>query len=144
MHFRQLLVSVLTVAAVIGLVGCAASSAKRHAESMMCGNYMCSICIAARPWADDHDGYLPSDLRSMSDYLPTNFLICPGDHSRKPAASWASFTPAQSSYEIVTPHLKDGDTNGVFLRCKIHGHLGYGDGTIFDGVRRRKKIDVPE
>jgi hypothetical protein len=53
---------------------------------------------------------------------------------------WAVFTPADSSYEIVTPGLKDGDTNGVFLRCRIHGYLGYADATVFDGVRRRTKI----
>jgi hypothetical protein len=144
MHFRQRLVLVLKVAAVIGLAGCAASPAKQRAESISCGNYMCSLGCVARLWADDHDGYLPSDLGSMCDWCPTIVLICPGDHSRKPAASWASFTPAQSSYEIVTPHLKDGDTNGVFLRCKIHGNLGYADGTVFDGISRRTKIPVAE
>ena len=61
-------------------------------------------------------------------------------HGRQAAANWVTFTPADSSYEIVTPGLPDGDTNGVFLRCKIHGHLGYADATVFDGVRRRTKI----
>jgi hypothetical protein len=68
-------------------------------------------------------------------------LICPGDHVRKPATNWAAFTPENSSFEIVTSNLVDGDPNGVFLRCKIHGdHIGYSDGTVFDGIRRRTKI----
>lgn len=126
---------------VVGALVVAAPWAKRKAESVSCGNYMASIGCAARLWAEDHDGHLPSDLLSMSNEVITpKILVCPGDHARQPAASWAVFTPADSSYEIVTPGLKDGDTNGVFLRCKIHGHLGYADATVFDGVRRRTKI----
>lgn len=103
---------------------------------------MCSICIAARTWAMDNNDYMPSDFLSMSNELATpRVLVCPGDHSRRPAASWASWTPDQSSYEIVTPHLPEGDANGVFLRCKVHhDHLGYADGTVFDGIARRTKV----
>jgi hypothetical protein len=66
-------------------------------------------------------------------------LICPGDHSRQPATNWSAFDSSHSSYEVVTTNLLAGDTNGVFMRCKIHGHLGYADGTVFDGSRRRTK-----
>jgi hypothetical protein len=126
---------------VVSALVIAAPMAKRKLESVACGNYMASIGCAARLWAGDHDGHLPSDLLSMSnEVIAPKILVCPGDHSRQPSASWATFTPANSSYEIVTPGLRDGDTNGVFLRCKIHGHLGYADATVFDGVRRRKKI----
>lgn len=126
---------------VVGALVVAAPWAKRKAESVSCGNYMASIGCAARLWAEDHDGHLPADLLSMSNEVITpKILVCPGDHARQPAASWSVFTPADSSYEIVTPDLKDGDTNGVFLRCKIHGHLGYADATVYDGVRRRTKI----
>jgi hypothetical protein len=75
-----------------------------------------------------------------NELIMTKILICPAEHKRQPAASWASFTSENSSYEILVGGLRDGDTNGVFLRCKIHGHLGYADGTVFDGVRRRLKI----
>jgi len=137
MHVRHPIAYVLTITAVISLLGCTA--AKRRANAVSCGNYMCSIGCAARIWAGDHDGYWPSDLLSMSNELSTTkILICPGDDSRKPGP-WATFNPTQSSYEIVTPHLRDGDTNGVFLRCKIHGYLGYADGSVFDGVSRRAK-----
>lgn len=130
---------VLMLAACVLVV--AASWGKRKAESAQCGNHMASIGCAARLWASEHDDHLPSDLLSMSnEVIATKILICPGDHSRPPAASWATFIPTDSSYEIVTPGLRDGDTNGVFLRCKIHGHLGYADATVFDGFRRRTKI----
>src|SRR5258706_449388 len=130
--------AVLVTAIIVGAL--ALPSAKRRAESMQCGNFIVSIGCAARLWASEHDGHLPSDLISMSNEVVTpRIFICPGDHSRSRAASWAAFTPAQSSYELVTSGLRDGDTNGVFLRCRIHGHVGYADATVFDGVRRRTK-----
>ncbi|MDW8308326.1 MAG: hypothetical protein RMK20_03025 [Verrucomicrobiales bacterium] len=137
--------TVLIVVGVLVLVAgallVAASWAKRKTESVLCGNQMASIGCAARLWAQDHDGLFPSDLLSMSNEVITpELFVCPGDHARQPAARWAVFTPADSSYEIVAPGVKDGDTNGGFLRCKIHGHLGYADGTVFDGVRRRTQI----
>jgi hypothetical protein len=117
------------------------AASKRHEESVACGNYMCSIGCAARIWANDNHTNLPSDFVSMSNELATPYiLICPGDHSRRPAVNWASFTTNNSSYEMVTPGLHDEDSNGVFLRCKIHGHIGYGDATVFDGERRRTKV----
>jgi hypothetical protein len=141
MSKRRIIISATVLVLVIAAMALVAPLAKRKAESVSCGNYMASIGCAARLWAGDHDGHLPSSLLSMSNELATpKILICPSDHSRKPAANWASFTDADSSYEIVTPGLQDGDTNGVFLRCKIHGHLGYADATVFDGVRRRTKI----
>jgi hypothetical protein len=102
---------------------------------------MVSIGFAARLWADDHEDQLPSDFLSMSNELIiTKILICPGDHLRLKAGNWTAFTSENSSYEIVTPGLRDSDTNGVFLRCKVHGNLGFADGTVFDGARRRLKI----
>ena len=143
MSKRTTIVSAAGLALVVaGLVAVAmaALTAERKTESVQCGNYMVSIGCAARFWAEDHDGRLPSNLLSMSNELITPMiLVCPGDHSRRPAAGWGVFTPADSSYEIVTPGLKVGDTNSVFLRCKIHGHLGYADATVFDGARRRTK-----
>jgi len=138
---RTIIIVAMTLVAVAAALVLITQSAKRQAESMACGNYVASIGCAALLWATDRDDHLPPDLLSMSDELiATKILICPGDHSRQPAPSWAAFTPADSSYEIVTPGLRMTDTNGVFLRCKIHGHLGYADATVFDGVRRRTKI----
>ena len=114
---------------------------KRHQESVQCGNSMVSLCCAARIWAAESGGRLPSNLLSMSnEIIVPKILICPADRSRQAAAGWATFSTNNSSYEVVTAGLQDGDVNGVFLRCGIHGHLGYADGTVFDGTRRRTKV----
>ena len=138
---RTRIVFVIGLAVMAPDIGCERSPARRQDLSLQCGNYMASIGTAARLWAHDHDGRFPPDLLSLSNEgaIPAMF-ICPGDRTRKPAASWAVFTPDSTSYEMVTPGLRDGETNGVFFRCKIHGHLGYGDGTVFDGVSKRTKI----
>jgi hypothetical protein len=120
------------VLVVVGLAF-AAPAAKRKAQLTQCGNYLVSIGCAARLWADDHGGdQFPPDLISMSNEVVTpKIYVCPGDYSSPPAASWASFTPKQSSFEVVTPSLHAGDTNRVFLRCKVHGSVLYGDGSVY-------------
>jgi hypothetical protein len=141
MKRRFLNLSAAILGGIVVAVLAAGPAVKRHVEAMRCGNQMASIGCAARIWAADHNRHFPSDLLSMSNEinLPV-ILICPSDHTRQAAANWSSLTVENSSYEIVTPELRDGDTNGVFLRCKIHGSLGYADATVFDGSRRRTKV----
>jgi len=132
------------ILAIVGVVAIAAAFIlpwlKRHSESVQCGNDMVSICFAAQQWAFEHDGHFPSDFSFLSKFTNSpDVLICPGDKDRQPAKDWASFTPANSSYEIVNPNLRINNPDGVFLRCKVHGHLGYVDDTVFDGTRRRTK-----
>jgi hypothetical protein len=113
----------------------------RHAESVGCGNYMSSIGCAARTWALDDEGRLPPDFRSMSNELATTkVLVCPGDHQRVAARNWALLDQTNCSYEIVAPGMSASDTTNIYFRCKVHGHLGYADGTVFDGKRRRTKV----
>jgi hypothetical protein len=112
---------------------------KKHVDSVNCGNQMASIGVAARIWVDDNTNCLPLDFLSMSNELcAPRILICPSDHSRQPAVDWSTFTQTNSSYEILTPGVAYNDTN-AFFRCQVHGHLGYADGSIFDGKRRRIK-----
>jgi len=102
---------------------------------------MASIGLAAKSWALDNEGRLPSDFRSMSNELAaTRLLVCSGDHLRVSAKDWAFFDRTNSSYEIISPGMSLGDTTNVYFRCKVHGHLGYADGTVFDGKRRRAKV----
>jgi len=114
---------------------------RRHqVESLMCGNYISSIGLATRVWSGDNGNMLPSNFVVMSNELTmTKILICPGDKSRQPAKDFVSFMPTNSSYELLTPGVPWNDTN-AFLRCQVHGHLGYADGTVFDGKQRRSKI----
>jgi hypothetical protein len=129
---KRCLIALLILFAVVALV-CVLGlqHAKRRAETNACRKNLSSIGMAARLWARDHANHLPPDLVLMSNELVSpRILICPGDYSRRPAASWASFTTVQSSFEVVTPGLLVDDTNGVFLRCKIHGTLGYADTSV--------------
>ncbi|MFZ2643314.1 MAG: hypothetical protein WA117_20155 [Verrucomicrobiia bacterium] len=137
---RNLLLLAMIVLALIIAALAVAPSVKRRLVSAQCANYMASIGCVAFQWSHDHGGHFPSKFPSMSEMISTpKLLICPGDHSRKPAASWAAFTPGNTSYEIVSPGWQGNNTNTVFMRCKVHGHLGYTDATVFDGVRRRTK-----
>jgi hypothetical protein len=140
MRPRPIIISAIVIAAGIGIAAIVRNSAKQWADDHNCGNYLVAIGFAARVWADDHDGHFPPDLISMSNEVSTpKIYVCPGDHSRQPAASWASFTPKQSSFEIVTPSLRDGDTNLIFMRCKLHGSVLYGDGSVFVNGQRHYK-----
>jgi hypothetical protein len=142
MSTRRIVILVLglTIVGAVAIV-IAQPAVKRRAESMMCGNYMSSIGFAAKLWANDHAGRLPADFAAMSNELASpRILVCPGDHARKQATNWSSLGPTNSSYEIVAPGLREDDINTVYFRCKYHGHKGYADATVFDGVRRRTKL----
>jgi hypothetical protein len=98
-------------------------------------------------YANDHDGAMPSDFHQMCPTYIDNprTLICPGDKARRPATDWSSFTPDNCSYEIVAPGVRsDAHRDTVFLRCKVHGHVGYLDATVFDGKHRRTKHRIVE
>ena len=139
MRKAQLKKNLAIVALVAAVVACSAPWLKRHGESVQCGNDMVSICFAAQQWAFEHDGHFPSNFTFLSQFSP-DILICPGDSTHKAAKDWASFTPTKnSSYEIVNPDLRIDNPDGVYLRCKIHGHVGYANIEVFDGTRRRLK-----
>jgi len=141
MRARPFIIAAVVILAVVGVGVLALNRAKERAGSIGCGNYLVSIGYAARLWSSDRGGeHFPPDLLSMSNEVITpRILVCPGDRSRQSAASWASFTPEQSSFEVVTPSPRDGDTNRVFLRCKIHGSVLYGDGSVFVHGQRHHK-----
>jgi hypothetical protein len=134
-----------SIAVLITVVLLAAAPAlKRHYELVKCGNQMHVVLyVACLEWPGQHGGYLPTNFLSMSNELisPKLFLVCPSDHLRQPAASWSSFTSNNCSYEIVTPGLRKGDTNSVFLRCKVHGYTGYADDTLLDASGRLVRPD---
>jgi hypothetical protein len=140
MKKRDFIFAVLGIVLILTAGLCAAlPRLKQHTESVECGNYMASIGYAARMWAGDNTNFLPCDFLTMSNELNTpRILICPADHSRQPATSWASFSPTNCTYQILTPGAPYNDTN-AFFRCLIHDHLGYADGSVFDGTRRRTK-----
>jgi hypothetical protein len=136
---RIKILAVIATAAIATLLA-VFPAAKRHLEAVNCGNQICSICYAAQSWAGDNGGSYPSELVTLSNEInSTKILICPADPARYPAANWSSFTSANSSYEIVPSRWSNSAAGEVFLRCKVHGHLRYADGTVFDGAKRRAK-----
>jgi hypothetical protein len=115
-------------------------SAKRAAQAISCGNNTVCIAFAARVWAGDNNHRLPDNFLCMSNELATTkVLICPSDTIHRIAGDWNSFTTNNTSYEIVGPNLRDNDFSNAFVRCTIHGNLGYTDGTYFDGHSRKTK-----
>ena len=124
------------VALLVGL-----SASKRRAESLTCASAVTSICLAAHVWADDHGGFMPTNFICMKEEISAPKILSCLQARRTRTENWADFTPQNSTYEIVAPGMRVDDTNTAFLRCTIHGHLGYSDTTVFDGVRRRHKFD---
>jgi len=140
MRKQRILIVIIVVALVIASSLPGFMRANQRTASSRCGNFLVSIGCAARLWAGDQGvGRFPPDLVSMSNELTPNFLVCPGDR-RQPASAWASFTADQSSFEVVTPSVLEGDTNHVFLRCKIHGNVLYGDGSVFVNGHLHRKL----
>jgi hypothetical protein len=135
--------AVMVALAVLAAIGIPRLRAEmRRAKSMNCASFMSDICLCASVWAEEHGDALPSNLSCISNQLGVlRPLVCPADKGRRPATNWSSFTPANSSYEIISPGMHLDETNRVFIRCTVHGHLGYSDATVFDGVRRRHKIE---
>jgi hypothetical protein len=119
------LVGVILVA---GAVMVALPGVRRHLDLVRCSNQMHSVLFAATLlWPQENNGRLPCDFKSMSNELGTpKILFCPGDRLHQSAANWALFTTNNCSYEI-TPGVSKGETNRVFMRCAIHGFVGYAD-----------------
>jgi hypothetical protein len=109
-------------------------SLKRHSAAVNCSNQMHVVLFAATLlWPENHGGHLPSDFLSMSNELTTpKFLVCPEDRKHQPALSWATFTTNNCSYEIIAPGILKNDTNRIFLRCTIHGYVGYSNDRLLD------------
>lgn len=106
----------------------------KHAQSARCSNQMHVILYASvYDWPAGHKGCLPDNFLSMSNELVLpKLLFCPSDASRRPAANWFDISADNCSYELVTTNLHKGDTNQVFIRCPIHGYVGYADGRLLD------------
>ena len=92
-------------------------------------------------WAEDHGEFMPSNFICMSNEVNTPKILSCQRSRRARSSDWSAFTAENCTYEIVAPGMRAEETNRVFLRCTIHGHLGYSDCTVFDGVRRRTKFE---
>ena len=95
-----------------------------------CANNLKQMTLAVRLWADDHHGVFPPDIVSMSNMLyRPNVLVCPAD-GRRIAVDWASFGPANCSYDYLAPSANDLEPTRVLFRCPIHGNYALCDGSV--------------
>jgi hypothetical protein len=75
----------------------------------------------------------------MSNEVSTpKILVCPADDGRQAAVDWASFTPANCSYEYLAPSsAAEKEPNRVLFRCSLHGNICLGDGSVQMGAAKR-------
>ncbi len=109
----------------------ALARAKNRAQTVNCVNNLKQIGLAARLYANEHGDVLPKDFLTMKDELSSpNILVCPGDNSKTRAADWASFTGANTSYEIVSPGARGDEVQKVYARCLVHSNVCLVDGSV--------------
>lgn len=121
---------------VLGLVIPAAGKERSKIADVRCQSNMKQILLAARMYALDNKERFPPDFLTMSNELSSpRVLRCPGDKTRTEAAKWTDFSPQQNvSYEFLKPGAVEVEVAGeVVLRCPVHQHLGYGDGSVQRG-----------
>lgn len=113
------------------------AKAKQKAQSTACINNLKQIGLAARIWANEHKtSVMPVDWLQMKDELNTpKILTCPADTNRIRAASWEQFDGSSVSYELPSATPDERDPHIVYSRCRIHGHIGYTDGSAHQGVK---------
>jgi len=115
----------------------ALSQAKSRAQTINCVNNMKQIGLAARMWAESHDGYFPLDFLSMSNELVSpKILACPGDPGVTKALDWDGAGPENISYEFLAPGANTRNTPELeAFRCPIHDNIGYADGSVTQHAR---------
>ena len=79
----------------------------------------------------------PPNILDMTNEMATpKILACPGDHGRQKAHNFASYTPANCSYEYLAPSAPDTEPMRVEFRCPIHGNICLCDGSVQRGVAK--------
>jgi len=92
-----------------------------------------------RTWAIRNGDMAPPDILSMANELNTpKILTCPGDRAREAAEDWASYTPANCSYEYLVPSVRrvDAEPDRVAFRCPIHGNVSLCDTSAQSGIAK--------
>ncbi|MBI5384429.1 MAG: hypothetical protein HZA90_07045 [Verrucomicrobia bacterium] len=114
--------------------------ARKKAQSVQCISNLKQIGLGARLWAADNNDVLPTTFQMMSNELNTpKILVCPGDTSKAPAATWSEFTLAIVSYEFLAPGISETNSPEIIItRCPIHENFGLLDGSV---QRAKESLD---
>jgi hypothetical protein len=106
------------------------ADAEARAERIACINNLKQIGLAARIWANDHNGQYPADFMSMTNELQSwKLLQCPADKSRQ-VTSWEQVAAGDVSYQIFSAGLSDRDNPSlVAFECPVHHNIGLLDGS---------------
>jgi hypothetical protein len=101
-------------------------------ERIACVNNLRQLGLAVRIYATDHQGVFPPDVGAISNELGTpQYLVCPADTERSPAASWKDFDPsAHMTYEFPGKSGREDEPQAVMFRCPIHDNVALGDGSV--------------
>ena len=145
MKKRDVIFTILGII-LIGYVGFC-FKANRRANSIQCTFNISAICLSTTLWADNiNQGKQPGSMAELiacsNEISTTKILICPADNFKKPASDFSSIRSNNLSYVLIGKSVLTKDTNSPFLRCEIHGHLGYSFGIVSD--ERYKFIPVNE
>lgn len=109
----------------------ALAAARAKAQRIACVNNLKQLGLAVRVWATDHNDIFPPDVLTISNEIgSTKVLVCPADEGRQPAPDWASFTPANTSYEYLAPLGSDLEPLRVMFLCPQHNNIALGDGSV--------------
>ena len=114
------------------------AEAREKALSIACVNNLKQIGLASKMWALDNKDIYPPNFLSISNELSTpKILVCAADTNRVAATSFAAYTDANCSYELLAPSASDLEPNRVLTRCPIHGHVGLCDGSVQSEVWKK-------
>ena len=135
----------------------ALAAAKNKAQAINSKNNLKQVGLAFHIWEGDHNGQYPFNVsqaqggtrelcqQDANGYeqnpAPTfkvlanalglpNLLVCPGDPVKHPAASFASLTADNISYQLRTgPEINDQNPQAVLMVDPINGVVLHCDGT---------------
>jgi hypothetical protein len=133
-------------------------AASMQSEATRCSNHLKNIGLAFRIFAVDHDDQFPFHVpaakggskeavsldengfdRNAARHFTTvsnelvapQLVVCPGDMSRRPAASFSALQNTNVSYLIRTgPEVKETNPDAVLAVCPIHNHVLLCDGRV--------------